>query len=179
MNEADDNLNKCIEDKLRQAHQQVQLRPEWAAQVLSQMSAELKQGRNAESSLANAQPNHINDSRSWPKAMAIAAGILLAALGSILLTRSMNRSQSNDAADSLANNPTQRLPTDSNAPSTAPMDNFTPNASSVIGDDSVTDSAESVTAGTGYLVTQLSNEAEFEIYVVLPTTPINVAGNTK
>lgn len=184
MNDADDDLNKTIEDSLRQAHQQVQYRPEWAAKVLSQVSQELEKSRGVERTLVTLHPVRTGPERSWSKvtvATGLAAGLLLAVLGSVFLARSMNRSRSNDAAKSVANKLPNPLPTD-----TVPLDGTQSNnaltepqlaKSEALTTDSVTE--DSVTAGTGYLSTKLSSEAEFEIYVVLPTMPINVAGNTK
>ena len=185
MNDADDNLNKTIEDSLRQAHQQVQYRPEWASRVLSQISSELEQSRSVDGTLVTLQPVSPSPKRSWSKVTAmatgLAAGLLLAAVGSVFLARSMNRKELDDAANSVANNPPSGLPTD-----TAPQDASPSNAltepqlakSGELTSDAV-EYGDSVTAGTGYLATKLSSEAEFEIYVVLPTMPINVAGNTK
>ena len=186
MNDADDNLNKPIEDSLRQAHQQVQCRPEWAAQVLSQVSQELEQNRSVGLQLVTLQSVSPSPKRSWPKVTAVAsglaAGLLLAVLGSVFLARSMNRSRSNDVDNSVAKNPPSGLPTH-----TAPQDgsrskNAPTEAQLAKGEElpsDVVESDDSVTAGAGYLATKLSSEAEFEIYVVLPTMPINVAGNTK
>lgn len=185
MNDADDNLDQTIEVSLRQAHQQVQCRPEWAAHVLSQVSQELAENRSVDSTLVTLQSVSPSPKRSWSKVTAmatgLAAGLLLAAVGSVFLARSMNRKELDDAANSVANNPPSGLPTD-----TAPQDASPSNAltepqlakSGELTSDAV-EYGDSVTAGTGYLATKLSSEAEFEIYVVLPTMPINVAGNTK
>ncbi len=186
MNDADDNLNKRIEDSLRQAHQQVQCRPEWAASVLSQISQELEKSRSVDGQLVTLQPVSTRPKRSWAKVTALAtglaAGLLLAVLGSVFLARAMNRKELNDAANSVANRLPNPLPTDM-VPQDASRSNNAPTEPQLAKSEElpidVGESNDSVTAGTGYLATKLSSEAEFEIYVVLPTMPVNIAGNTK
>lgn len=172
MNDSEDSMNRSIEDNLRQAHQQVQYRPEWAAKVLSQISCKMEQHSSIDRLQQIVRPISRNPKGSWSKAIALvtglAAGLLLAVLGSVFLARAMNRSQSTDAAKSLAINPPNELPLDTAPPSASQLD--------IAQSDSVK-SEESVTAGTGYLAAKLTSQAEFEIYVVLPT--MTIAGNTK
>lgn len=186
MNQVDDNLNKAIEDSLRLAHQQVQCRPAWATHVLSKISQELEQNSSVDRPLEPLQPVRASPKRTWSKVTALATGLavglLLVVLGSVFLARSMNSSRSNDAAKSIANNPAHRLPIDIAPRDGTQSNNAQAEHQSVKSEELQQDSFEpddSVTAGTGYLATKLSSEAEFEIYVVLPTMPINVAGNTK
>lgn len=186
MNEADDDFNRTIETRLRQAHQQVQLRPEWAAKVLSQVSQELEQDRSVDRQLVTLQSVSPSPKRSWSKVTALAtglvAGLLLAVLGSVFVSRSMNRSRSNDSGKRVANKQPDPLQRDTD-PQDGPRSNNAATepqlAKSGERPTDVVEPDDSVTAGTGYLATKLSSEAEFEIYVVLPTMPINVAGNTK
>lgn len=186
MNDADDKLNETIEASLRQAHQQVQPRPEWVTKVLSQISQEVEQSRSVDGQLVTLQSISPNPKRSWSKVTALAtglaAGLLLAALGSVFVSRIRNLSRSSDANKGVANKQPDSQPADTAPLDVSPSNNAPTEPQLAKSEELTTDvveSDDSVTAGAGYLATKLSSEAEFEIYVVLPTMPINVAGTTK
>ncbi len=153
-NEQFDELDNAIDRNLLAAHQQVHFRPEWAEGVLREIASQ-----DATKQVT------VQRHKSWQPVLAIAAGLLLAVAGSCWLVAPDGLRQQ-DSKVTVASRPLDSLEKDT--PSLElndPATDSSENAKSPV--------AESVIAGPGYLTSQLSDDVDFEIYVVLPT--INTA----
>ena len=158
MNEMNDELNDAIERNLRDAHQQVNFRPEWAERVMFEIACEVERESNANSippiKLVQGckQTGKSRPSKSWMGVSAIAAVVLLAISFRLFFSPSSPRNVSVNVIDSKEPPNAQKEPTEKWRD-----------------EQPIAKLQHSVVAAPGYLAARLSDEPEFEIYVVLPT----------
>ena len=149
MHKTNDELDEVIDRNLLAAHQQVHFRPEWAEGVLREIASQ-----------SGTKQVAVRRHQSWQRAMALAAVLLLAVAGSLWFA-AHNGLPQRDSKVTLASRPLDRLEKD--APSLELRDSPTDSS-----ENAKSPTAESVIAGPGYLTSQLSNDDDYEIYVVLP-----------
>lgn len=149
-NEPLDELDNAIDRNLLAAHQQVHFRPEWAKGVLRELASQ-----------SGTKQVAVRSHQSWQRAMALAAVLLLAVAGYVWLA-AHNGILQTDSKATVASRPPDNLAQD-----TPPLELNQSATDSSKNTESPT--VESVMGGPGYLTSQLSDDVDFEIYVVLPT----------
>ena len=147
MKESNDELNERIDRNLRKAYQQIQFRPEWAERVLCEIANESAQKTVAKQTVITLPRSR----KSWRAIAVLAAGVLLAILCRWLALPPERPSVSD------WENP---VVVHSDLPDELPLKR---NAT-----ESLESGTLSVSAAPGYLAARLTDDPEFEIYVILP-----------
>jgi len=154
--EKDDSRHEDFELHLRTAHQQIQVRPEWAEEVLNRIAIETKRTTEVEftAKATFGWPG------TWQMAATLAAGILLAILGGTWIAITPGRNSHTKGN----NEKSQAIP--SAHLDAQPIASESPKSSESIPQGS---STSSLRAAPGYLAARVSaDDPDFEIYVVLP-----------
>ena len=162
MNERDDALNEMIDRNLRDAHRQVHYDEVWAERVLRVIACEFDSDGAIAAQTSNRSGNAWSK-LSWPNIAALAAGLFLVVLSASWLASTSYRQQRNDFTESAVGELPEKLP-----------EKLPDDRRHAEPEGSRLQNSESVIAGSGYLAARISDDSEFEIYVVLPTR--NTAG---
>lgn len=153
MNETNDELNRAIDRNLRDAHQQVNPRPEWTERVLREIACERERNNDVVATAPIRLPvGRVWSSGSWQSVAAIVAALMLAIAYGSWRASSSNRNLSNEAIGSKNAAISRRDLTEK-----------------LSLDLPIAEPHQSVIAAPGYLAGRLINDPDFEIYVVLPT----------
>ena len=161
--------DNVIDQNLREAYGQIQFRDEWAERVLRKLADESEQlSTLATSHVSESRPGSSSSRLVGRRTLALAATIFLVAVGAYWLATNAQRPSPSRSMDSEI---AKRL--------TLPSENL----SELQGDSGLREvsqpSAKSyqqtdpVTATPGYLAAKLTDDPEFEIYMVLPKNTTN------
>jgi len=154
MNNRIEQQDSMIDRKLREAHQQISMSPEYVERVLGTISKEIKQ-QDAAARLVIERERY---RRNWRRVAALAASLLIVVLWSAWSRDGQKISKNANEAAVGGNEEGIVRSYPSNEQPDTPL-NESPEHSS----------DRSVKAAEGYLASRLYDDEEMEIYLVLPT----------
>jgi hypothetical protein len=158
-----DQLNERIDRNLREAHQQISMRPEFAERVLSEIADERE--RNKVAWLKSTAPTTGPWRQAWLRVAMFAAAMLIAILWGSWLMTSRDLSKKTEEVEVGIDKETIGID-DKTIAHNAPR-----NILELESSDGMPRQLDdlAVSATPGYLASKLYDDAEIEVYVVLPT----------
>lgn len=154
MNNRIEQQNSIIDRNLREAHQQISMRPEYVERVLGVISDEIQQ----QNAVARLVMEREQSRRSWRRVAALAASLLIVMLWSVWsgegrkITKNANRAE-----------------VGGNEGGVARSDPLNEQPDIPLNESPAHSSDQAVKAAEGFLASRLYDDEAMEIYLVLPT----------
>jgi hypothetical protein len=154
VNDRIEQQNSIIDRNMREAHQQISMRPEYVERVLGVISDEIEQ----QNAVARLVMEREQSRRSWRRVAVLAASLLIVMLWSVWARDHRKISKNTDRAE-----------VGGNKGGVVRSDPVNDRPATPLNESPTHSSDQAVKAAEGFLASRLYDDEAMEIYLVLPT----------